>query len=547
MWAVSGLPAYVLRMRPRSIRLSTALLLGSVSACFAACSCDPFPSPDLPAPPPPPAAERSTPVPQEVPGLWVDKEQQANITSPIVLVPGILGSFPKNPDDIEEQADIKDGMRWQLTEEAFANQYGALARHSADVFVHIRQRLMAKGYQPDVSLFAAAYDWRRSIAERDSLHRWLKYAISTFNLKTGGSASSVDVVAHSMGGLVVRNYIQSSSDQVPDGKVEIRAFAIVASPQFGAADAYHTWAGGFVPPGSDPGSAKFLSGLLQRMNAKIRPEQKRTIRTFVREYVQSVRDLLPVPETDQNVDGYLFGWPGGGSRTPFVKMRDENRNKIMEQLNDQLKMAPLPGTVAIFLASGVKTLQEVEVARPATPELWEDGEPTPRGQKFADGDGRVLFRQDLMGRLARVLAVAPSEHQRAVCVFTPDLFKFLGIPVVAADTCRHDMRAPKPILAVTFTTTTSAELAVKDPKGYVYTNAEFPTLRTARSRHFHVEVPPEGVYEIGVAGDPGEHFVFLTSVTGPFAENSVERAFKFVSKTQETWQVELKQGLLAGK
>ena len=78
------------------------------------------------------------------------------------------------------------------------------------------------------------YDWRLSITQS------VKTLIASIDLaKKRYSVPSVDVVAHSMGALIVRSYVQSAAY-----RGDINKLVMLGAPNQGGVDAYYGWEGG---------------------------------------------------------------------------------------------------------------------------------------------------------------------------------------------------------------------------------------------------------------------------------------------------------------
>lgn len=456
------------------------------------------------------------------------EKSQIAVTAPLILVPGILGSWTKDPDVIHEQAEIGDLKDWAITEDQIGYIMG-------NVFGHLKYRLGVKGYELGKDFYNAPYDWRQSMSNHRAIMDWITYAKAEFKLRRNKVAEQVDIIAHSFGGLVVRSYIQSN-----DYRNDIRSLAIVASPNFGAPDAYYMWAGGTVPPTSGVGFATFLNSNLAAMNKKIAPEKGRPLVLFVRKYIASLRDLLPVAFDDPAKEGYLFDWPHPGTAF-FPEMSPVNQNDILVSLNKGLSELQQRAKVQFFLAGGTKTLQQINVEMPVGSFGWEDGRPSRiNNHKFGDGDGRVILNAS---RLSKTFPVSTTvaDHQRAVCAFTPDIFKFLEIPVDKDDQCPGSGRRVESGLALTMTTTSKAELAFRDPSGtqYGYKGADVPKWSTGRYLYLLLREPKRGDYQLTLTGGAGTHHIFVNYVKEPTTALSLERTMEFVGESKEDWNIEL--------
>ncbi|MCK5589063.1 MAG: hypothetical protein KAI16_02000, partial [Candidatus Pacebacteria bacterium] len=154
---------------------------------------------------------------------------------PVLLVPGIMGSDTKWHGSVYPQIP-KESPVWNS---------GELVIHDPGVDIlnswkpagweNLRDELVSEGYKRNCNIIDVPYDWRLEIPQiRD---QYLKPWIEEAKRRTG--MDKVDIVAHSMGGLVARSYIQGENYQN-----DIRNFAMVGTPNKGAALSYPIWGGG---------------------------------------------------------------------------------------------------------------------------------------------------------------------------------------------------------------------------------------------------------------------------------------------------------------
>ena len=183
--------------------------------------------------------------------------EQAKV--PVIVIPGIMGSelwkvedvddreriWPdvagfslQDADDLaltasgEDRADVTiqegDILRaWTLNSAWFTNVYGKLVDCLTEE---------SAGYVEDTDLFLFSYDWRKNLSVTSAV---LAKRINEILAKTG--AEQVDIVAHSMGGLVARYYINSSSAATPSvfyqSAANVRKLILLATPSHGSPDA----------------------------------------------------------------------------------------------------------------------------------------------------------------------------------------------------------------------------------------------------------------------------------------------------------------------
>jgi len=164
---------------------------------------------------------------------------------PVILIPGISGSYiNKNYGDHEEiwpnasqlvfsptDAFLNDlALNIDGTENSlFPMSVGDIIREQsgAHVFDKLITELEAGGYVEGTDLFVFPYDWRKSNFDNAVL---LKDKIN--QIITDTNKSKVDIVAHSMGGLVAKQYISSV------GVDKVDRLIFLGTPHLGAPKAF---------------------------------------------------------------------------------------------------------------------------------------------------------------------------------------------------------------------------------------------------------------------------------------------------------------------
>jgi len=161
---------------------------------------------------------------------------------PVVFLHGIQGSQPP------QQSMVRTRERAKSILDPFSNGY-----------VPLLDNLVKMGYEWDKTLFAVAYDWRKS---NDASANYLRRRLENYVLPASSAsdiaysannpqnpfhrgAPKVDLVSHSNGGLVARAYIQGSR-YLPDGATEgpVRKLVTIGTPHYGFQFDYRTWEGG---------------------------------------------------------------------------------------------------------------------------------------------------------------------------------------------------------------------------------------------------------------------------------------------------------------
>jgi pimeloyl-ACP methyl ester carboxylesterase len=207
---------------------------------------------------------------------------------PVIIVPGILGS-------------------WKMT-----NASNFVLDPLLGLYDPLIQTLIDNGYERDKNLFVFPYEWRKSNVDTAKL---LQTKID--EISTQINWPKIDIVAHSMGGLVAREYIETLN-----GGKNIDQLITLGTPQSGSPESYLAWEGGDF-------GLKLKDFLLEKIFQQEAEENGyATIFDYLTKApVLSVRELLPSysylrDQTTNTMRGYPTGYP----RNIFLEKLQETGN-----------------------------------------------------------------------------------------------------------------------------------------------------------------------------------------------------------------------------
>lgn len=230
------------------------------------------------------------------------------------------------------------------------------------------------GYIEDVDLFIAYYDWTKG--NEESAKNYLIPAIEKAKEKSG--SKNVDLVCHSMGGLVARSYLQS--DQY---KYDINKLIMIATPNLGAAKAYYFWSGG------DLVSRELYKNIIYKLiktgfiwYIKFKYELEIDME-FIREKIPSVKELLP----SYGYGDYLID----KKTKENINIEDMSiKNEFLNNLNSRKDILN-ERRIKTYTIVGrsIETIDKIKVRQhDERKEKWRDGKPS-RAMKTHMGDGTV--------------------------------------------------------------------------------------------------------------------------------------------------------------
>lgn len=265
---------------------------------------------------------------------------------PVVFVPGIFGSYPL------------PGGNWS---------FGPAASY----------------YRPFVDALNAAgcdinvcfYDWWKS--------NKMTAKISLMNkidevLKKSGR-QKVIIIAHSMGGLVARSYIQSDYYQN-----NVERLIMLSTPNEGALNAYYPWEGGVLAPSDKDDMVNILFNGFAWIIGRITGKPVNC--SLIRKYVPSVKELMPCGDY-----GYYI-YLNDKTKRNFIDYQSiKEKNNFLDGLNGNLPIIRKRGIrVDSICGAGHTTNKYVSVGGLKN-DAWPDGKPSGL-IRSSEGDGTVLSK-----------------------------------------------------------------------------------------------------------------------------------------------------------
>lgn len=322
---------------------------------------------------------------------WVPEEPAK--PNPVILVPGIMGSWNMSG-------------RWQI-DPIF---------HTYD---NLMEALIAAGYKEDSlsedkpTLFTFPYDWRQ---DNNITANLLREKIQAVKAMTG--SNKVDIVAHSMGGLVTRSYVEGS-----DYQNDIDQVVFLGTPHQGSLESYLKYEGaeGFFTTGEK--IAKYLFQVEAGLNGYL------DLTDYIRAKVLTVEQLLPIYS-------YLKDKQSDSSWQLRAYPLNYPQNNYLENLNSQENISLLKQRVKITNIvsdlGDISTLSSLKVI--ADPNLtdnkWQSGYPENLDSnldslEMGNGDGTVpLMSADSLDGV-EIFKTGISDHANLPTIMQKEIIKTL--------------------------------------------------------------------------------------------------------------------------
>ncbi|OGD56026.1 hypothetical protein A3E73_02845 [Candidatus Beckwithbacteria bacterium RIFCSPHIGHO2_12_FULL_47_17] len=304
------------------------------------------------------------------------------------------------------------------------------------VYDNLKNTFLNAGYNGDNDYFEFYYDWRKRVENlADDLDNYLE---TILNEQPPGT--KVDLVGHSLGGLVARTYVQKY------GTEKIDDLVTTGSPHEGAVPAYLAWAGAQIDERfgwESIGLELYLHLHQGRYSSPV---------TAVQNLTPSLKDLLPIFDFAKNSDGTVI---------PVSSMQTVNDYLVELKENLDSGLTDLMSTIA---GNKNETVEWVKLGeRSLTDRLldrWPDGKPTV-SEYTQDGDSTVLSKSALIPGASP--AIISNSHIDLVQTQAgiDAIMATLGIDTPAQTGNEQPDRNP----SLLFLLHSPAEITVTDPNG----------------------------------------------------------------------------------
>jgi hypothetical protein len=213
--------------------------------------------------------------------------------NPVIIVPGIMGSYLNKEDGSEVWMNLSEmilspsdsylnDLQLSSTGESLTPIIASSIIKNTfkdDFFNELIEDLQNSGYKIDEDLFVFPYDWRKNIYE---IADTFKLKIEEIKAKT--HSNEIDVIAHSMGGLITKTFL------VEYGANSIDKFIDLGTPHTGAPKAFK------IINYGDNLNASFLGGLIGLNTERIK---------IISQNMPSIYQLLP-SKNYVDFEGYVY-------------------------------------------------------------------------------------------------------------------------------------------------------------------------------------------------------------------------------------------------
>ena len=304
---------------------------------------------------------------------------------PLLIVPGILGSTYKKSIAYYPKLPWEVGMAPMMEMKVL------------NPIIPIRPGISIKpvdlerfkgNFKEDFEVIEAIYDWRLDCdkASTDYLKRVIDDAKET------SGHDKVNIVAHSMGGLVTRAYIQSNNFEN-----DINKFVMLGTPNKGSANMYMIVEGGEPKRVDDLLGNSFFNVYYESVKNQYEyfnvgdfdKAPQSTVINFIEQNCKSARQLLPtysflrVKGNEEELEILLKY-----KNAYLINLNDEknvNIKRMTSSLEEPTSCDNDCVETRLYLSNNKKTIREINVEQRTESGIYPDGEPC-RGNELVMGD-----------------------------------------------------------------------------------------------------------------------------------------------------------------
>jgi len=358
--------------------------------------------------------------------VWFDNlvvtsidEEPGNI--PIVMLPGLGGSW-----NTSAMISGDSGGNWKKI--PFLKVYDNLKTTFTDA-----------GYTENDDYFEFYYDWRKNL---DVLADEFKNYLENTVLVDKPPSTKVNLIGHSMGGMVARAYAQEH------GEDKINEIVTTGSPHEGAIPAWQAWAG------AETGDRWSWQWIVLQLYLQIHKLKYASPIAAVHSLAPGLNDLMPIFDFAKNEEGKVIGVTTMDSYNVYLAELKENLTDGLRNLLNTIAGADKKTVEWIKL--GERSLRDSLLGK------WPDGKPTGDYEYTSEGDLTVLEKSALIDETnqqtvnnSHVELVETNEGIKAIV-------DALGILATPAAGLSNPPRNP----SLLFFLHSPADIRVKDPDGF---------------------------------------------------------------------------------
>lgn len=294
-----------------------------------------------------------------------------NLKTPVIIIPGILGSMPEGHSTILPTFYSRDLTRF-IRNVLVENKKVAIRSYQPSELIAeqlkktyngITEAFVNQGYSfcdldnpnlendsvncDNANLFFAAYDWRLPVllnpdnpqeilwdsddntfqSGAEYLDWWINLAKQKW-LNNGGSENdfSVNIVAHSIGGLIARAYIEEA-DEAGHNAEKVDSLIMLGTPNHGSVSSYQF---------SDPINRKFVTGKLNYIDSIF----NHYLRLILRSSVSSIERSYRLPRGSVKSEDILPSLKDLLPTFPFIRTKNDvimpQDNNLLTRLNETI-------------------------------------------------------------------------------------------------------------------------------------------------------------------------------------------------------------------
>lgn len=404
--------------------------------------------------------------------------------TPLIIVPGIMAS--SNWGILTDKGDT--GWKWFATADSSWRQF--------------IDSLEKAGYQKDKNYFIAFYDWRKTNdwtnSDLEAASPAKKYLAETIDKAKAANPgiSKVNVVAHSLGGLVTRSYVES-----PNYRDDINKAFLIGSPNAGSTFAYYTWEGGEVPPNWNPVQKAILNMIINYLSINFLQNRY----SMIHEHIKGLKDLLPVGYNYLLKNNNFIDWTNMLEVNNFLRNTSNPQNTASIFTNRGVKLINITGT-------GQDTWEKLQAEDFLHQYLWKDGKPI-GSAGISNGDDTVLASSSNLPGTEQI--TVSGKHANLPNIAASQIFNKLGI------TYNPSTLAGAPDEVMVAWVASPVDLTVTDNQGNNV--GELLTDPYTDRKWVFIE-NPQGNYQLHLTGTgTGEYHVGVDYYTSTRTENVVKQ------------------------